>query len=393
MVPAPFPRSIRTSSSRRSSRTEQQRRKEVSQGFSNECPAFLLAQLDVYLYEELLGEGKEYRRGGRKGEGRRIDGRNCQLSGWPDGQLFGREMRKFVHSGGERGEECYLFRGGKLWFWRTMRNWYGFRLNKFRGVKYVENIYSVNQRSPWYSYRRIFFSNRRIANFFYPSIITFFIFLVNLTLPSFFPSFKLTIKPRIDTEATHNHGLPRFFVLCHGTNERNHGWSRVIDRGWKNGATRCHGRVQKRLGTRYRNAGVSWWGEGERRYVSLSLSPSLSPSLSFSLPPFVWSLRLEEQSTLAFAQDDKAYRLVGRIDVAQDSIRPRLSSRERMMAPSQLRLAGHPAGNESSFRRIEETWGQTRRETNGVRTEMNLNTCKSFSSFFPRSLIKLVELN
>lgn len=158
LPPSPF-RSIRTSSSRRSSRTEQQRRKEVSQGFSNECPAFLLAQLDVYLYEELLGEGKEYRRGGRKGEGRRIDGRNCQLSGWPDGQLFGREMRKFVHSGGGRGEECYLFRGGKLWFWRTMRNWYGFRLNKFRGVKYVENIYSVNQRSPWYSYRRIFFSN------------------------------------------------------------------------------------------------------------------------------------------------------------------------------------------------------------------------------------------
>lgn len=133
-------------------------------------------------------------------------------------------------------------------------------------------------------------------------------------------------------------------------------------------------------------------GEG-RGNVDTCLSPSLPLFLPLSLPPFVWSLRLEEQSTLAFAQDDKAYRLVGRIDVAQDSIRPRLSSRERMMAPSQLRLAGHPAGNESSFRRIEETWGQTRRETNGVRTEMNLNTCKSFSSFFPRSLIKLVEPN
>lgn len=109
LPPSPF-RSIRTSSSRRSSRTEQQRRKEVSQGFSNECPAFLLAQLDVYLYEELLREGKEYRRGGRKGEGRRIDGRNCQLSGWPDGQLFGREMRKFVHSG-EGEEKSVIFSG------------------------------------------------------------------------------------------------------------------------------------------------------------------------------------------------------------------------------------------------------------------------------------------
>lgn len=159
MVPLSL-QSIRTSSSRRSSRTEQQRRNEVSQGFSNKCPSDpppFLARLNVYLYGERGGAKDRWKDGGR----------NCQLSTWPDGQLFGREMRKFVHSEGG-GEECYLFRGGKLWFWRKMRNWYGFRTNC---MKYVQNIFNAlpdismnffQTRESWIM--NFFFSPRNISN-------------------------------------------------------------------------------------------------------------------------------------------------------------------------------------------------------------------------------------
>lgn len=154
-------------------------------------------------------------------------------------------------------------------------------------------------------------------------------------------------------------------------------------------ATRCHGRVQKRLGTRYRNAGVSWWGERERRYVSSFPFPSSSSSstlsFSLSLPPFGWSLRLEavhsrfrpRRQGLSISWPDRCGS-----GSSQHSIRPRLSSRERMMVAPQLRLTGHPAGNESSsFRRTNANG-----ETNGVRGD-EFESCKGLS-FFSRSLIK-----
>lgn len=154
-------------------------------------------------------------------------------------------------------------------------------------------------------------------------------------------------------------------------------------------ATRCHGRVQKRLGTRYRNAGVSWWGEGERRYVSSFPFPLPLPlplSLSLSLCLLSGDRFVLKQSTLAFAQDDKAYRLVGRIDVARDraSIRS-----DRVYLPASgwwlLRnfvLRDIRQGNESSsFRRTNANG-----ETNGVRGD-EFESCKGLS-FFSRSLIK-----
>ena len=69
-------------------------------------------------------------------------------------------------------------------------------------------------------------------------------------------------------------------------------------------------------------------GEG-RENVDTCLSPSFPPFLSFSLSLSLFLFLLSsdrfvlKQSTLAFAQDDKAYRLVGRMDVAQDRARIR----------------------------------------------------------------------
>lgn len=61
--------------------------------------------------------------------------------------------------------------------------------------------------------------------------------------------------------------------------------------------------------------------------IRVSLPPSLPSFLSLSLSLFLFLLSSDrfvlKQSTLAFAQDDKAYRLVGRMDVAQDRARIR----------------------------------------------------------------------
>lgn len=109
-------------------------------------------------------------------------------------------------------------------------------------------------------------------------------------------------------------------------------------------------------------------------------------SLSLSLCLLSGDRFVLKQSTLAFAQDDKAYRLVGRIDVARDraSIRS-----DRVYLPASgwwlLRnfvLRDIRQGNESSsFRRTNANG-----ETNGVRGD-EFESCKGLS-FFSRSLIK-----
>lgn len=151
-------------------------------------------------------------------------------------------------------------------------------------------------------------------------------------------------------------------------------------------ATRCHGRVQKRLGTRYRNAGVSWWGEGERRYVSSFPFPLPLPlplSLSLSLCLLSGDRFVLKQSTLAFAQDDKAYRLVGRIDVARDRASIR-SDRVYLPASGWWLLRNfvlRDIRQEMNLLRFE---GQTRTEKRMEFAGMNLNRVRASRFFLDR---------
>lgn len=115
-------------------------------------------RLNVYLYEELLGGGglqrgrrvTEEKEGKRRREGS-MEG-TASFQAWPDGQLFGREMRKFVHSGGGRGgQKGVIFSGVESCDSDVcMRNWHGFRPDKFhvQGIaKYALRIYSASDIS------------------------------------------------------------------------------------------------------------------------------------------------------------------------------------------------------------------------------------------------------